>query len=147
MPALTQREVGIKHGFRSGLEEAIAAQLERLHVPYQFEGGKVEYTQPEKPRKYMWDFRVAAVADKDRSIIIETKGRFVTEDRQKHLHIRKCNPELDIRFVFSNANARISKQSSTTYSMWAERNGFLWAHRWVPLEWLRELGYHISEPA
>lgn len=142
--ALTAQEVGLKYGFRSGLEEKIAEQLKSLNVLFQFECRKVEYTAPAKARKYLPDFFVPRREGMG-GIFIETKGRFLTEDRQKHLHIRSCNPDLDVRFVFSNANQRISKQSSTTYAMWAERNGFQWAHRSVPLDWIRGLGYHIPE--
>lgn len=141
---MTQAEVGLVHGFRSGLEEKIAAQLRQLGVYFQFEERKVAYTAPAKERKYLPDFHIP-FKEGTGSILVETKGRFVTEDRQKHLHIRNSNPDLDIRFVFSNANARISKQSSTTYAMWAERNGFKWAHRSIPLEWIRACGYHIPE--
>jgi hypothetical protein len=142
--AFTGAEVGLKHGFRSGLEDKIAAQLRELRIPFAFEDTKVEYKQPEKARKYTPDFFIPRREGMG-GIFIETKGRFLTEDRQKHLHVRTCNPDLDIRFVFSNANQRISKQSSTTYAMWAERNGFQWAHRSVPLDWIRGLGYHIPE--
>lgn len=141
---MTQAEVGLVHGFRSGLEEKIAAQLKAHSVYFQFEEMKVGYTAPAKERKYLPDFYIP-FKEGTGAILVETKGRFVTEDRQKHLHIRASNPELDIRFVFSNANARISKQSSTTYAMWAERNGFKWAHRSIPLEWLRACGYPIPE--
>lgn len=70
-------------------------------------------------------------------IIIETKGRFVTADRQKHLMIKAQHPDLDIRFLFQNSRARISKTSKTTYADWCRKNGFLFADRIVPEEWLR----------
>lgn len=71
-------------------------------------------------------------------VIVETKGLFQTSDRQKMKRIKEMYPELDIRFVFSNAQARIAKKSKTTYAMWAEANGFKWAHRDIPLAWLNE---------
>lgn len=49
------------------------------------------------------------------------------------------HPDLDIRFVFSNAQARISKLSGTTYAMWAEKHGYKWAHKEIPAAWLTEL--------
>lgn len=52
--------------------------------------------------------------------------------------IRETYPDLDIRFVFSNAKARISKGSKTTYAMWADKYGYPWAHREIPEEWLSE---------
>lgn len=47
-------------------------------------------------------------------------------------------PALDIRFIFSNANAKIAKGSKTTYAMWAAKNGFPYAHKVAPIEWLTE---------
>lgn len=70
---------------------------------------------------------------------IESKGRFVTTDRQKHLCIKDQHPELDIRFLFQRANSRISKTSKTTYGKWASDKGFIWANgTQIPKEWLNE---------
>jgi hypothetical protein len=71
-------------------------------------------------------------------IVIESKGLFTTEDRQKMRIIRETYPDLDIRFVFSNARQRISKTSKTTYAMWAEKYGYPWAHKEIPPDWLEE---------
>ncbi|MBZ5882545.1 endonuclease I, partial [Escherichia coli] len=60
------------------------------------------------------------------------------EDRQKHLLINAQHPELDIRFVFSNPKARISKTSQTTYADWCERHGFKYAAKVIPQEWIDE---------
>ena len=48
------------------------------------------------------------------------------------------HPGRDIRFVFSNSRAKISKASKTTYAMWAEKHGFKYADKLVPEAWLRE---------
>ena len=53
----------------------------------------------------------------------------------------------DIRFVFSNGNARISKRSRTTYGAWADAHGFPWAHRTVPKGWLTEKGTATAKRA
>lgn len=95
-----------------------------------YESSKIEFTRPAKSSKYCPDFHLP------NGIIIETKGRFLTDDRQKHLLIKSQRPELDIRFVFSNSRAKISKQSSTTYAMWCEKNGFLFADKLIPRQWL-----------
>lgn len=71
-------------------------------------------------------------------IIIEVKGKFETADRQKHILIKKQYPNLDIRFVFQNPNNKLYKGSRTTYAMWCEKYGFLYAHKTVPLSWYRE---------
>jgi len=71
-------------------------------------------------------------------IIVETKGRFVLADRKKHKLIKEQHPELDIRFVFSNSNTKISKKSKTTYGAWCEKLGILYADKTIPEEWLKE---------
>lgn len=124
--------MGIRLGFRSGLEDVVAQQLESLGVPVEYEQEKIEYVKPAKPSKYTPDFRLP------NGIFIETKGRFVTEDRQKHLLIKAQHPHLDIRFVFSNSRGRISKLSTTTYAMWCEKHGFLFADKTIPEKWIKE---------
>ena len=69
---------------------------------------------------------------------MESKGRFVTEDRTKHRLIREQYPHLDIRFVFSNPNTKIGKKSKTTYGLWCQRLGILYATKSIPEAWLRE---------
>ncbi len=128
--ATAAKSAGIKHGWRSGLEDSIALELASLD--YEYEKLTIPFMQPVKPRKYTPDFVLLRTG-----IIIETKGRFVTADRQKHLLVKAQHPDLDIRFLFSNARARISKQSATTYAMWCYQKGFLYAHRHVPIEWLQ----------
>lgn len=107
-------------------------QLAGLGVPVEYESLTIPYLQPQKPRKYTPDFPLP------NGVIIETKGRFETADRQKHLLIQAQYPDLDIRFVFSNSRQRISKQSKTTYAKWAQDHGFLFADRRIPIEWIRE---------
>lgn len=123
---------GVVHGYRSGLEEQVAHQLAAAGLDVAYEGSKIEYVKPERKAKYTPDFELP------NKIIIETKGRFLTEDRQKHLLIKAQRPELDIRFVFSNSRARISKASQTTYAAWCEKHGFKYADKVVPAAWLKE---------
>lgn len=124
---------GIAEGYRSGLEEVTAQDLTSKGVRFSYEELVISYTKPEKKAKYTPDFELL-----DNGIIIETKGRFLTADRQKHLLIKQQHPHLDIRFVFSNSKARISKASPTTYAMWCEKNGFLYADKKIPEAWLKE---------
>ena len=98
---------GIKHGYRSGLEDRISEQLKSLKVPFKYEEFKIKY-EVNEVRTYTPDFELP------NGIIIESKGRFVAADRKKHLLVQKQHPELDIRFVFSNSKAKISKGSKTT---------------------------------
>lgn len=130
--ALTRQQVGLKHGFRSGLEEKVAAQLTRAGIEVAYEETIIPYTTPSKPHKYHADFQLP------NGIIVETKGRFLPADREKHKLIRAQHPELDIRFVFSNSKEKISKTSSTSYADWCRKQGFRFADKLVPEEWLKE---------
>ncbi len=132
MSTSRNRSAGFIHGYRSGLEEAVGEQLKEDGRAYRYEALVISYHQPAKPRKYTPDFEL------HNGIVVETKGRFVTADRQKHLLIKVQHPDLDLRFVFSNSRARISKQSKTTYAKWCESKGFLYADKWIPEEWLDE---------
>ncbi len=129
---LTYKQVAKKYGFRSGLEERIAEQLDKLGVEYRYEEVKLKYIKPASEHIYTPDFVLP------NGIIVETKGRFLMADRQKHILVRKHNPTLDIRFVFSNSNARISKTSRTTYAAWCIKNNFKYADKTIPEEWLNE---------
>lgn len=138
---MTSRQVGLIHGFRSGLEERFAKELTKAGVDFTFEEEKIEYVKPQRTSKYTADFRVYSKPDgtpREKPLIIETKGRFLTADRQKHLLIKRQHPDLDIRFIFSNPNQKISKQSKTTYAKWCEKHGFLYAKEHVPPAWLEE---------
>lgn len=129
---LSPRVRAIAHGYRSGLEESNAAHLTSQGVSFDYEDYKLPWIEPEKNRKYTPDFILP------NGIIIETKGRFLTEDRQKHLHIQAQHPDLDIRFVFSNPHTRISKQSPTTYAIWCQNKNFQYASKLIPTEWINE---------
>lgn len=129
---LTRKQVGLKYGFRSGLEAEIARQLELEGIAPKFEALKLPFREI-KDRTYTPDFPVG------RRIIIETKGRFVTADRMKMLEVQKQYPQYEFRFIFNNSNARITKTSKTTYGAWCEKNGFKYADKRIPQEWIEEI--------
>lgn len=129
---LTSKQVGLQYGFRSGLEEVIAKQLQEAGIDPKFETLKLPFEEHKK-RTYTPDFPVS------KNIIIETKGRFLTADRMKMLEVKKQYPEYDFRFVFSNSKAKISKVSATSYGRWCEKNGFKYATKRVPQEWIEEI--------
>lgn len=130
--SLTKKQVETKYGFRSGLEERIAEQLDKAGVDYTYEEVKLNYIKPASKHVYTPDFVLS------NGIIVETKGRFLMADRQKHILVKRHNPTLDIRFVFSNSKARISKLSRTTYADWCNKNGFKFADKEIPSEWINE---------
>ncbi len=131
-PTSNRRCHGIAAGYRSGLEEKVAENLKERGIDAEYEKVKIKYTKPSKPATYTPDFVLPS------GIIIETKGRFITADRQKHVLIKEQHPELDVRFLFQNSRARISKASKTTYADWCRKNGFQFADKVIPEEWLRE---------
>lgn len=137
----SQAQAGVKYGWRSGLEEEIAGQLRTQGVEYLYEEVPIPFVQPVKPRKYTPDFILP------NGIILETKGRFVTADRAKHLLVKAQHPHLDIRFIFSYSRTRISKQSITTYGAWCESKGFLYTDKQVPPAWAAEPGNKVSQKA
>ena len=122
---------GIKHGYRSGLEDKISKQLQESGVSFEYETLKIQY-EVNETRRYTPDFILP------NGIIIETKGRFVAADRKKHLLIQQQHSELDIRFVFSNSRAKLSKGAKSTYGEWCEKHGFLYADKQIPQGWLDE---------
>lgn len=124
---------GRKHGYRSGLENDIIQQLEELGYDPKYESVSYEYIVPESKHKYTPDFPLCD------SIVIETKGLWKLEDRQKMLLLKEQHPDIDFRMVFYNANQKIKKGSKTTYAMWCEKHNIKWAHKKIPKEWLLEI--------
>lgn len=123
----------LANGFRSGLEFRISEDLKAKGVPFDYEKLKISYIVPERAATYTPDFVLLA-----NGIIVESKGIFDAEDRKKHLLIKQQHPELDIRLVFSRANAPIYKGSPTTHGSWAEHHGFKYAEKLIPDAWLQE---------
>lgn len=118
--------------YRSGLEDKVAAWLAERSIPVQYEVCTLPYVKPESLHKYTPDFILP------NGIVLETKGIWDSADRGKAGLIHEQHPALDLRFVFSNARARIGKKSKTTYAAYCEKRGFIYAHREVPEAWLTE---------
>lgn len=124
-------QAALKAGYRSGFEDETAAYLRSKGVKFTYEQERIEWVDM-KVRHYTPDFILA------NGIIIETKGRFVSNDRRKHVEIKKQHPELDIRFVFQNSRAKIYKGAKSTYGDWCKRHGFIYADKVIPDDWLEE---------
>jgi len=119
--------------YRSGLEDRLVESLSKVQKKVRYEQLKIEW-EDLRYRTYTPDFLL------DNGIIVEAKGLFDSDDRHKHKCVRKQHPELDIRFVFSNAKSKLYKGSKSNYSDWCNKNKFLWSHRIIPVEWLMEKG-------
>ena len=138
MPRFKRQQIvtdknGIKHGWRSGLEETIINQLVDNGIEPNYEAVKLKYIVPETEHTYTPDFPVS------KKIVIETKGLWDVADRMKMLLVVRQHPEIDFRLVFSNANKKIKKGSKTSYAMWCDKNGIKWAHKSIPKEWIEEI--------
>lgn len=123
---------GLKHGYRSGLEDEVAKSLKEQGINPQYEEIVIRYEKPVQKHRYSLDFLLP------NGIAIETKGRFTSSDRKKHLLIKEQFPDLDLRFVFSNPAQKLSKKSKTSYGDWCEKHGFPYAKGEIPQEWVEE---------
>ena len=126
------RSIAIKHGYRSGFEHKVSDQLKENKIKFGYETTVIDYIKPETKHTYTIDFTLP------NGILVETKGRWVPEDRKKHLLIKKQHPELDIRMVFMSGKTKIRKGSKTTYGMFCDKHGILWAEKTIPESWFSE---------
>lgn len=132
--------------YRSGLEDLVAEQLNTLGHSFGYETDKIPYIKPSTTHKYTPDF---VLSNGTKTIYIETKGIWDSDDRKKHLLIREQHPELDIRFVFSYSKKKIRKGSQTTYADICNGKGrgkfknttWQYADKLIPIEWLKEIYY------
>lgn len=119
-------------GWRSGLEQKVQEDLAERGVPYRYEEVKVRYERPATSHTYTPDFILP------NGIIVETKGLWDVEDRQKHKLLRVQHPNLDIRFVFTRSKSPIRKGSKTTYGDVCLKLGIKFSDKVIPLEWTAE---------
>ncbi len=125
----------ISRGYRSGLEDKIAKQIQEAGHKVIYEKEKITYTQPARQAKYTPDFKLPK---RGGFFFVETKGRWLVADRHKHLLIKDQFPDIDIRFVFSNQNSKLYKGSKTTYAMYCDKHGFKYANKLIPQDWFLE---------
>lgn len=97
-------------------------------APYETE--KIYYV---KQHSYTPDFKLAE------NVYLECKGRFVAQDRAKHLLIKQQHPEIIVYFLFERPDLTLSKASKTTYAQWCEKHGYEWTtlSKGIPEHWLQ----------
>jgi hypothetical protein len=117
--------------YRSIFEATVCGKLDEDKVDFEYETLVIPYVVPEIKKTYTPDIILS------NGIIIELKGQLTKEDRAKHLCIKQQRPDLDIRFVLQNS-------SKTTYGDWLSNNNFIWADRFVPVEWIDERPKEIN---
>ena len=144
MTNLRTSRAAYRLGFRSGLEKKVSEQILEAGIKLLYETDKIQFTIPARQAKYTPDFKLPKPGG---FFFVETKGIWAVQDRQKHILIAQQMPELDIRFVFSNQNARLYKGSPTTYAAYCEKHGFRYANKVIPDEWLEEAKQGESEGA
>jgi len=96
-------------------------------------------TDINKAHSYTADFWFHSKSGK--LIIVECKGggySWTSETRTKHLAVKKQYPDMDLRFIFSNKNSKISKRAKTSNAKWCSRQGFLCESKLIPRRWLAE---------
>lgn len=130
---ITKDAAGIKHGYRSGLEKKFQDELNDLGIEPNYESMKLEYIVPESKHIYTPDFPVSP------HIVIETKGRWVVEDRMKMLLLIKQYPNISFRMVFQNENQKIKKGSKTSYADYCDKHGIMHANKNIPSEWVEDI--------
>ena len=94
-----------KPSYKSKFEATVAKVLPK---GTEYEPMTIDFVQPMKKRKYKPDFVLP------NGLIIETKGKWTQEDRQKHVWLREQRPDLRICLLFMSAFNRIRKGSKTT---------------------------------
>lgn len=113
-------------------EERVINDLTQRSVPHMYEPEKLAYYVE---RYYVPDLKVG-------TMYVELKGYFRQDAQRKMKAVKAQHPELDIRFVFQNANATIQGAkkrkdgSKMTCAEWAKRNGFVYSEGTIPEEWL-----------
>lgn len=133
------RQTALAKGFRSGLEDTVSASLFARGVSdFTYEEHTLRYLVPSRTARYTPDFCLP------NGIVVETKGRWLPEDRQKIELVLKQYPELELRLVFSNPRAKIQPSSKTTYAMVCEKLGIQFAAKDIPTAWLEEPPHEAS---
>lgn len=133
------KKVTTSHKFRSKFENTVYDTLCEQKLSPDYETVKVKYTQPAKDKTYTPDFILPKLDGTN--MYLESKGYWPASDREKMKWVKQDNPNLDIRIIFMNPNAKISKKSKTTYAMVADKLGFMWCtiNQGLPTQWLKEL--------
>lgn len=133
------RKAALAKGFRSGLEDTVSSSLAARGVTdFTYEQHTLRYLVPSRIARYTPDFVLP------NGIVVETKGRWLPEDRQKIELVLKQFPELELRIVFNNPRAKIQPSSKTTYAMVCEKLGIKFAAKDIPSAWLDEPPHEAS---
>lgn len=115
--------------FRSKFEETIYGAARRARRSIKHEPFFIPYVMR---GSYLPDFVLP------NGIIVEAKGYLDAAACRKMKAVKASNPDLDIRFVFQNANGKRNKRAKLKNWEWAEKHGFPWSEGTIPLSWFKE---------
>jgi hypothetical protein len=101
--------------FKSKLETEFYHKHEKLIIGY--ETDRIGYTLA---HTYTPDWKIA---DK---VFIETKGRWLSQDRTKILNVLKQHLDITIIMAFQEPHKQLTSSSVTTYADWCDRKGIPW---------------------
>ena len=85
LPTMSKKKfnaAALRAGYRSGFEDETAKYLKEKGINFTYEKERIEWLDI-RTRHYTPDFIL------ENGIVIETKGRFVSNDRRKHVEIKK----------------------------------------------------------
>ena len=118
-----------KYGYRSGIEHQTAEYLDKNNISYRYEKVKIEW-EDLSYRTYTPDFVL------QNGIIIETKGRFTSADRRKHIEIKKQHRDSGIK-----AKKTLLIDDDKNNILLARRDGYqsLWLDPEHPINVLRTI--------
>lgn len=122
-----------KSKYKSKLEDKMAQLLSLMKVGFVYEDKDkvLPYEIPASKHKYYPDWCVG-------DMILETKGLWDNEDRNKILYVLQQHPGIDLRMVFENPKLPIYKGSKTTYGDWCDKKGIKWGTIADVPKWLNE---------
>lgn len=117
---------------RNKFEQKIVDQCTKQGVQFGYEISRIHYVME---KLYIPDITIIRGPNKFR--YIEIKGYFDQAAQAKMKAMKKSNPGIDIRFVFTDSSKPIRKGSEMTYADWCDKWGFKHAEIEIPEKWFK----------
>lgn len=120
------------NAYRSKYEQAVATDLRKRKVDFEYEPLKLPFMQPETKHIYKPDFVLP------NGIVVETKGRWDNDSRKKMVNVvNQYRGKMDIRMLFMR-DQPLQKGAKKTYTEWCSDKNIKCAVGFIPQEWLDE---------
>lgn len=119
---------------RSKFEKTVLDDLNSRKKKFKYESMEIAYTLH---KNYIPDLVLP------NGIVVELKGKFPKDQRDKMLAVKEQYPDLDIRMVFMSLKARLpdaKKRKDGTYMSceeWAIKYKWVYAEKCIPESWFR----------